>query len=149
MAQDGNRRPKIETKWLSNVLGLGLSRRETITAMSVEVRRAVGHIPPYALPFAQRHKICRNFISYNQHLNCKGRDRAYLLQLKLPPVSPSIHFPWIREVKYLYFLLALISVGLLYETGRTTTVRAIARFLFIFLVIAFIAVLILAGSGVA
>ncbi|MGH7845884.1 MAG: hypothetical protein ACREQW_12040 [Candidatus Binatia bacterium] len=53
----------------------------------------------------------------------------------------------VKMVEYLYFLLALISIGILYETGRTSTVRAIARFLFIILVIAFIAVLILAGSG--
>ena len=52
-------------------------------------------------------------------------------------------------MKYLYFFLALITIGLLYETGRTTTVRAIARFLFILLVMAFIAVLILACTGKA
>lgn len=49
----------------------------------------------------------------------------------------------------MYFLLSFIAIGLLYETAKTAAVRTIARLLFILLVVAFVMVLILAGSGVA
>jgi hypothetical protein len=87
----------------------------------------------------------------NQSATDLSRDRGGLLRLRLEVATLSHRLRCSRTIKmkYLYFLLALITIGLLYETGRTTTVRAIARFLFILLVIAFIAVLILACTGKA
>jgi hypothetical protein len=54
-----------------------------------------------------------------------------------------------RKVKYLFFLLALIAIGLLYETARSAEIKTIARFLFLLLVAALIVVLVLSGSGIA